>query len=89
MSHPFTPGPEMGTLRIMTLGEDHHSNQGAPEVPVTDKGKMVAAGVLLLIPIVALMWVPQLRERRRRGSSASRSSSGTSSLWVFLCLRRT
>jgi hypothetical protein len=25
---------------------------------VTDKGKMVAAGILLLIPIVALMWVP-------------------------------
>jgi hypothetical protein len=48
----------MGTLRIMTLGEDHHSSQGAPEVPVTDKGKLVAAGILLLIPIVALMWVP-------------------------------
>ena len=29
-----------------------------PEVPTTDKGKMIAAGVLLLIPIVALMWVP-------------------------------
>ena len=26
--------------------------------PPTDKRKMAAAGVLLLIPIVALMWVP-------------------------------
>ncbi len=29
-----------------------------PGVPHTDKGKLVAAGILLLIPIVALMWVP-------------------------------
>ncbi|MEJ7831645.1 MAG: DUF3311 domain-containing protein [Nocardioides sp.] len=29
-----------------------------PGVPVTDRRKMVAAGVLLAIPIVALMWVP-------------------------------
>ena len=29
-----------------------------PEVPPTDKGKMVLAGVLLMIPIVVLLWVP-------------------------------
>jgi hypothetical protein len=33
-------------------------NASDPGVPHTDKGKLVAAGVLLLIPIVALMWVP-------------------------------
>jgi Protein of unknown function (DUF3311) len=41
----------------MTLGDDG-DERAAPEVPVTDKGKMIAAGVLLLIPVVALMWVP-------------------------------
>jgi hypothetical protein len=41
----------------MSLGNDT-PRSGTPEVPVTDKRKMVAAGVLLLIPVVALMWVP-------------------------------
>ena len=40
----------------MSLGNDERSR--APGVPHTDKPKMIAAGVLLLIPIVALMWVP-------------------------------
>jgi Protein of unknown function (DUF3311) len=40
----------------MSLGKDERSR--APEVPHTDKPKMVAAGILLLIPIVALMAVP-------------------------------
>ena len=40
----------------MSLGKDERSR--APEVPHTDKTKMIAAGVLLLIPIVALMAVP-------------------------------
>ena len=40
----------------MNLGNDERSR--APEVPHTDKPKMVAAGILLLIPIVALMAVP-------------------------------
>jgi hypothetical protein len=42
----------------MTLGHDDDSARVEPGVPHTDKGKLVAAGVLLLIPIVALMWVP-------------------------------
>jgi hypothetical protein len=42
----------------MTPGDDRGDDRAAPEVPVTDKGKMVAAGILLLFPIVALMWVP-------------------------------
>ena len=29
-----------------------------PGVPPTDKGKMALAAVLLVIPIIALMWVP-------------------------------
>jgi hypothetical protein len=43
----------------MTLGNDH-DNRPRPEdgPPPTNKGLMLAAGVLLLIPIVALMWVP-------------------------------
>ena len=40
----------MGSLRIMTPGDEHRDDQAAPEVPVTDKRKMVAAGILLLIP---------------------------------------
>ncbi|GGF44523.1 hypothetical protein GCM10011519_18010 [Marmoricola endophyticus] len=30
----------------------------SPPVPRTDRTKMVLAGICLLIPIVALMWVP-------------------------------
>ena len=42
----------------MTLGHDTEGARVEPGVPHTDKGKLVAAGILLLIPIVALMWVP-------------------------------
>jgi hypothetical protein len=42
----------------MTHRDEHRDDRAAPEVPVTDKRKMAAAGILLLIPIVALMWVP-------------------------------
>jgi hypothetical protein len=42
----------------MTLGDERPDDRPAPEVPVTDKRKMAAACILLLIPIVALMWVP-------------------------------
>ncbi len=43
----------------MSLGKDEAAAaRPDPEVPQTDKRKMAAAGVLLLIPIVALMWVP-------------------------------
>jgi hypothetical protein len=40
----------------MSLGKDT-SRSGTPDVPVTDKRKIAAAGVLLLIPVVALLWV--------------------------------
>ena len=42
----------------MTLGHDNEGARVEPGVPHTDKPKMVAAGILLLIPIVALMAVP-------------------------------
>ena len=42
----------------MTLGDDRRDDRAEPGVPEKDKGKLVAAGILLLIPIVALMWVP-------------------------------
>jgi hypothetical protein len=42
----------------MTPGDEHRDDQAPPEVPATDMRKMVAAGILLLIPVVALMWVP-------------------------------
>jgi hypothetical protein len=43
----------------MSLGKDEAvPARPDPEVPQTDKRKMAAAGVLLLIPIVGLMWVP-------------------------------
>ena len=41
----------------MTPGNDEGARV-EPGVPHTDKSKLVAAGILLLIPIVALMWVP-------------------------------
>jgi len=66
----------------MTLGNDDRSR--APEVPHTDKPKMVAAGILLLIPIVALMAVPSY-------SKTDPELFGFpfffwyQFLWVFLC----
>ncbi|WP_309647236.1 DUF3311 domain-containing protein [Nocardioides sp.] len=39
----------------MSLGNDQRSD--TPAVPETDMRKMAAAGVLLLIPVVALLWV--------------------------------
>jgi hypothetical protein len=34
------------------------ARSGDAEVPRTDKKKMALAGILLVIPVVALMWVP-------------------------------
>jgi hypothetical protein len=41
----------------MTPGNPPQSRP-EPDVPPTDKGKMALAAVLLVIPIVALLWVP-------------------------------
>jgi hypothetical protein len=67
----------------MSPGKDT-SRTGTPDVPVTDKRKMAAAGVLLALPIIGLMWV----------SSYAREDPKLFGfpfffwyqfLWVFLC----
>ena len=42
------------------MNSGNSTPQSRPEegVPPTDKGKMALAGVLLVIPIVVLLWVP-------------------------------
>ncbi|MCW2756450.1 MAG: hypothetical protein JWO46_196 [Nocardioidaceae bacterium] len=42
----------------MPLGNDAQNDAPPPQVPPTDKRLIVAAGVFLAIPVVALMWVP-------------------------------
>ena len=48
-------------------------------VPPARKGLLAVAGVLLLIPIVALMWVGSYSRVEPQARGRSRSSSGTSS----------
>jgi hypothetical protein len=66
----------------MSLGKDERSD--APGVPRTDKPKMIAAGVLLLIPIVALMWVPSYT-RTDPELFGFPFFFWYQFLWVFLC----
>ena len=42
----------------MSPGSTPQQARPEPEVPPTDKGKMALAGVLLILPIVVLLWVP-------------------------------
>ena len=53
-------------------------------VPPTDRPKMIAAGVLLLIPIVALMWVPSYA-RTDPELFGFPFFFWYQFLWVFLC----
>ncbi len=49
----------MCNLRHMSHGNGEPTRSAdGPPVPHTDKPKLIAAGVLLAIPIIALMWVP-------------------------------
>ena len=66
----------------MSLGNDERSR--APGVPHTDKPKMIAAGVLLLIPIVALMAVPSYT-RTDPELFGFPFFFWYQFLWVFLC----
>jgi len=66
----------------MSLGKDQRSD--APEVPPTDKRKMAAAGVLLAIPLVALMWVPSYT-RTDPELFGFPFFFWYQFLWVFLC----
>lgn len=70
----------------MTLGhEPHRSQGGVPDgPPPTDRRKMIAAGVLLVIPIVALMWVP-LYAREDPKLFGFPFFFWYQFLWVFLC----
>ena len=42
----------------MSLGNTRPQSRPEQGPPPTDKGKMALAGVLLMIPIVVLLWVP-------------------------------
>ena len=42
----------------MSPGSTPEQARPEPEAPPTDKGKMALAGVLLILPIVVLLWVP-------------------------------
>jgi hypothetical protein len=68
----------------MTLGHDDDGARVEPGVPHTDKGKLVAAGILLLIPIVALMWVPSYT-REDPKLFGFPFFFWYQFLWVFLC----
>ena len=49
----------MCNLRHMShRSEEPTRSADGPQVPHTDKPKLVAAGVLLALPLVALLWVP-------------------------------
>ncbi len=71
----------------MALGENNRpdpppvSDDG---VPVTNKPMMVAAGVLLLIPIIALMWVPSYAKEKPELWGFP-FFFWYQFLWVFLC----
>ncbi len=54
------------------------------EVPVTNKAMMIAAGVLLAIPIVALMWVPSYAKEKPELWGFP-FFFWYQFLWVFLC----
>lgn len=55
-----------------------------PGVPPTDKGKMALAGVLLAIPIVALLWVPSYA-RTDPALLGFPFFFWYQFLWVFIC----
>jgi hypothetical protein len=69
----------------MTLGKDEPTGaRPDPVVPETDKRKMAAAGVLLAIPIIALLWVP-LYARETPRLFGFPFFFWYQFAWVFLC----
>ncbi|WP_234411011.1 DUF3311 domain-containing protein [Nocardioides terrigena] len=72
----------------MTLGhtppQPRPERGHTPQVPPTDRGKMITAGVLLMIPIVALMWVPSYA-RIEPELLGFPFFFWYQFLWVFLC----
>jgi hypothetical protein len=69
----------------MSLG-DHPQGDRTPErgAPETNTGLMVAAGVLLAIPIIALMWVPSYAKETPKLFGFP-FFFWYQFLWVFLC----
>jgi Protein of unknown function (DUF3311) len=69
----------------MSLGDDT-SREPAHDrgAPPTDTGKMVAAGVLLAIPLIALMWVPSYAKETPKLFGFP-FFFWYQFLWVFLC----
>jgi hypothetical protein len=69
----------------MSLGDntpgDRAPDRGAPE---TNTGLMIAAGVLLAIPIIALMWVPSYAKETPKLFGFP-FFFWYQFLWVFLC----
>ena len=55
-----------------------------PEVPPTDKRKMALAGVLLMVPIVVLLWVPHYAKIEPRLFGFP-FFFWYQFLWVFIC----
>jgi hypothetical protein len=69
----------------MSLGTNSEGDR-APDrgVPATRTGPMVAAGVLLALPIIALMWVPSYA-RETPKLFGFPFFFWYQFLWVFLC----
>jgi hypothetical protein len=69
----------------MTLGKQSEPDPApASGVPVTNKGMMVAAGVLLALPVIALMWVPSYAKEKPELWGFP-FFFWYQLLWVFLC----
>lgn len=67
----------------MSLGDTEQSRP-QPGVPPTDKTKMALAGVLLVVPVVVLMWVPHYAKVEPRFLGFP-FFFWYQFLWVFLC----
>ncbi len=73
------------SLPGMSLGDDT-SREPTPDrgTPPTNMGMMVAAGVLLAIPIIALMWVPSYAKETPKLFGFP-FFFWYQFLWVFIC----
>ena len=68
----------------MTLGNDNARPRPEDGPPPTNRPMMIAAGVLLVIPIIALMWVPSYA-RDEPELWGFPFFFWYQFLWVFLC----
>jgi membrane protein implicated in regulation of membrane protease activity len=68
----------------MSLGNTPPSSAPERQAPPTDRGKAAIAVVLLLIPLVALMWVPSYARETPRVAGFP-FFFWYQFLWVFVC----